>query len=427
MSTEHDDLEAFADSPLVRALRAPGTPAELADEARFVAAYRRALPGSARGRVLGRIGVGGAALLAAVTLTGGVAAAAYTQRLPHPVQSIAHDAFGGVGVPPARPRSPEPPRAEPTPADGASAGRTPDDRRTTGAPRAGGSDDPATTPETGTTEATPSTSAPASGAPVPAPTKPTGGASPTSPGGGVTTGPQPAPTSVAVTVSARRVTTGGHASVTATVLDDGDPVAGAEVSLLRRHADGRWTRMSGAVTGSTGTAVFATGTLVETTFFRARVEVGADADNHADDHTDTDNASAADHASTRPLLSRKRRIGVQPLLSLSSDGPVLWAQAVGARTGDAVTVSRRRADGSLVRVGIRRLDDAGRASYDLSPYAGRLRLQVRVLRTTTHTAVTRWITVRIPREPKPSPTPTPSPSPSAGPSGSAGSSTTSGS
>ena len=29
MSTEHDDLEEFEDSPLVRALRAPGTPEEL--------------------------------------------------------------------------------------------------------------------------------------------------------------------------------------------------------------------------------------------------------------------------------------------------------------------------------------------------------------------------------------------------------------
>ena len=108
MSTEHDDLQEFEDSPLVRALRAPGTPAELAEEARFVAAFRATArpltPRSPAGRAgmarrtVGRIGVGGAAVLATLSLTGGVAAAAYTQRLPRSVQVIAHDAFGRVGI-----------------------------------------------------------------------------------------------------------------------------------------------------------------------------------------------------------------------------------------------------------------------------------------------------------------------------------------
>ena len=57
------------------------------------------------------------------------------------------------------------------------------------------------------------------------------------------------------------------------------------------------------------------------------------------------------------------------------------------------------------------------------------RRQVRVLRTSSHTAVQRWITVRVPRIPKTPPptTPTPSTSPSGEPTGSAGSSTTTGS
>jgi hypothetical protein len=219
---------------------------------------------------------------------------------------------------------------------------------------------------------------------------------------------------VGATVSVRRVVTGGHASVTGLVRDHGDLVEGAEITLLQRHGTGGWTRAGTAVTGEEGTAIFATGPLVETTAFRFRVEVDSDGDAEPD----------------RVLLSRKRRIGVQPILTLSSSGPVVDVHAVGAGSGDAITVSRRAADGRLVRIGIRRLDDQGDTSYDLSAWTGRVRVLVRVLGTSTHTPVQRWITVRVPREPQVPPTtatPSPSASPSAEPSGSADSSTTTGS
>ncbi len=210
---------------------------------------------------------------------------------------------------------------------------------------------------------------------------------------------------MSVTTSVRRVASGGRATVTGVVLDEaGKPVVGRRVWLYQRHRGERWTRVSSAVTGSGGGSTFATGSLDENTFFRFRVDAG-DAD-------DPD----------RVLRSRVRRIGVQPLLTLTADGTVVSAQVVGARPGDAVTVSRR-IDGRLVRIGIRQLDQDGNASYDLSAYSGRVRVQVRVLRTPTHTAVRRWITVRVPKQPPP----TPSPSPSAEPSDSAGRSTTSGS
>ncbi|TQK72090.1 hypothetical protein [Nocardioides sp. SLBN-35] len=440
MSTEHDGLEEFEDSALVRALRAPGTPEELADEARFVAAFSAARPPVATsghggpgglgglgrgGRIVGRIGVGGAALLATVTLTGGMAAAAYTQHLPHSVQAIAHDAFGGVGVPPARPLTPttRAPRATPTPTPSASESERPEDRRTPDASRSArpgerssaggdasvGTTGSATTDATGTT-ATGSPSG--SGSP-----SATGSTGPTSPGTddpatGTPTPPVTA-TSVGATTSVRRVVSGGRATVTGLVRDDGDLVEGAEVTLLERHAGGGWTRAGSAVTGQEGTAIFATGPLVETTTFRFQVEVDSDDDGEPD----------------RVLLSRKRRIGVQPILTLTSTGSVVDAHAAGAGTGDAITISRRTADGRLVRIGIRRLDDQGNASYDLSELTGRVRVQVRVLRTSSHTAVQRWITVRVPRIPKTPPptTPTPSTSPSGEPTGSAGSSTTTGS
>lgn len=89
---------------LVRALRAPGSPSELEDEARFVAAFRaqQAAPAggaapTGRGVVrrlgLRRLGTGGTAVVVAVALTGGVAAA-YTGRLPDPVQQLAHEVIG---------------------------------------------------------------------------------------------------------------------------------------------------------------------------------------------------------------------------------------------------------------------------------------------------------------------------------------------
>lgn len=423
-----DGLEEFEDSPLVRALRAPGTPEELAGEARFVAAFRdarRPLPPAVRGgrtgRVVGRIGVGGAALLATVTLTGGMAAAAYTQRLPHSVQALAHDAFGDVGVPPARPRTHPTPTPRATSSDGPAASSDesprPADRPSSDAARSprpgadassGAEGTPAaTSPATGTT-ATGSASAGPSGAAS------TGGpAGPTSPGTPTTAPGVPAVSAsrVGATTSVRRVVTGGRASVTGLVRDHGLPVEGAQVWLLQRHGTAAWAATTSAVTGQDGSATFATGSLVETTAFRVRVEVDTDDDGEPD----------------RVLLSRPRRIAVQPLLTLSATGAVVGVHTVGASPGDAVTVSRRAADGSLVRLGIRSLDDDGNASYDLSSTTGRVRLLVRVLRTPTHTAVKRWITVRVPGEPPASGTPTPSASPSAEPTGSAGRSTTTGS
>src|SRR5205085_2773753 len=94
---EHDDLAGWADDDLVRALRAPGTEAELADEGQYVAAFRsaqgstsvRSLPH----RTVGRLGAGGTAVVLTVALTSGMAAA-YTGHLPDPLQQIAHRVIG---------------------------------------------------------------------------------------------------------------------------------------------------------------------------------------------------------------------------------------------------------------------------------------------------------------------------------------------
>src|SRR5215212_6521076 len=83
---------------LVRALRAPGRPSELAGEERYVAAFRAAR--TSRGNVsplrrgVRRLGTGGTAIVVAVGLSSGVAAAAYTNHLPDPVQRAVHEVLG---------------------------------------------------------------------------------------------------------------------------------------------------------------------------------------------------------------------------------------------------------------------------------------------------------------------------------------------
>jgi hypothetical protein len=100
-----DDLTEFQDNPLVAALTAPGTPAELAGESAALATFRAAVPVSSRRRHLGRLGVGGSALALAIALSGGVAAA-YTATLPTPLQRVANELGGWAAVPAASPAHP---------------------------------------------------------------------------------------------------------------------------------------------------------------------------------------------------------------------------------------------------------------------------------------------------------------------------------
>ena len=118
--SEQDDLARWADDDLVRALRAPGTAAELADEEQYVAAFREARGSTSKvrslpRRTIGRLGAGGTAVVVTVALTSGMAAA-YTGHLPDPVQQIAHSVIGAPApaprVGPHR-RRPDPARPRP--------------------------------------------------------------------------------------------------------------------------------------------------------------------------------------------------------------------------------------------------------------------------------------------------------------------------
>ena len=92
-----DDLTPYDSWPLVAALRAPATPAELAGQDQALAMFRAARPG-VRGRTLRRLGLSGAGIVLGLGLTGGVAAA-YTTGLPDPMQNALHSAIKPFGVP----------------------------------------------------------------------------------------------------------------------------------------------------------------------------------------------------------------------------------------------------------------------------------------------------------------------------------------
>src|SRR3954467_3131627 len=96
--TENDDPAGWTDDDLVRALRAPGTATELADQEQYVAAFREARGPIVRSlprRAAGRFGAGGTAGVVTVALTSG-GAAAFTGHLPDPVQQVVHSVTGGV-------------------------------------------------------------------------------------------------------------------------------------------------------------------------------------------------------------------------------------------------------------------------------------------------------------------------------------------
>ncbi|XBB69878.1 hypothetical protein ABFU82_11370 [Nocardioides sp. WV_118_6] len=367
MTYDDHDLGELADSPLVRALRAPGTAAELAGEEQVLAAFRDHHPGRRRrgpGRVVGRIGAGGTALVAALALTGGVAAAAYNQALPDRVQAFAHDALGGLGVPPARTPDPQqPPSAGP---DGDQR-----DGRSTDSPRTHSPTDPR-----------PGTGAGREGRPrqrghadIRRHEAPTG------------------PAVVRVSLTARTVDAGASTTITARVRDAAlMPITSQEVVLWQRPAGGEWSQVGGGVTDADGWVSIATEPVTASTDLRLETTV-------------VDGLGEA-----TVLQSEQRRVAVRPALTTSTAGSLLTAHVTGGQAGDQVWLARRGPGGRILRVGTVRLDEQGGATYDLARFRGQVKVRVRLARTAAHLGAERWVVLRLgsgPQEPEPSPEPTP--------------------
>jgi len=353
---EQDDLARWADDDLVRALRAPGTTAELADEQQYVAAFRdargsastvRSLPR----RTIGRLGAGGTAVVVTVALSSGMAAA-YTGHLPDPVQQIAHSVIGApapapgagrAGAGPIRPGhdlSPAAPGSNPTssPSDG------------TTAPPA------STQTDSGTGHPQPSAGPTSTG------TRPSSAASADPSSTSTPTATVGTPGGMTAAGVTHRAGVGESVSLSGTLTTtDGTPLPDYPVVLQVRGPQG-WLAVARTTTDATGAATTVTPPLTQTARFRW----------HADHHVH----------STRWLVQMVPT--VSPTVSATGATTVVSATTLGGRPGDRVQLvrwARHRAVGS--RLGT--LDANGSVSFSVSTPVHRSAFVVRLAPTPLHT------------------------------------------
>lgn len=338
-----DDLGPWADDDLVRALRAPGLESELAEQERYVDAFRAAagavtpLGGARSRRTARRLGAGGTAVVAVVALSTSVAAA-YTGNLPDPVQQIAHSVIGAPApepdVPAARGGSHPDRRGGPS-----SPGSTPAPTTTSPSPQpgAGATASPSGAAATGTASSAPTGAGRrASGSATP---NPSGSAAPSA--GPTAAAPDPAAV-VSLASSSPVHLVGYGTTVTFTghvAASDGSVVPGHPLTLQVRGPDG-WSRVLRTTTDSGGDAVAQS--LPVTGLQRYRWGAG------------------------KGLRSPGWRVRVKPTLDASyalGDGSLtVTTQVVGAAAGDQVLLVKARSGKVL---GQATVDDAGVAWFDL--------------------------------------------------------------
>ncbi|MGK2875794.1 MAG: hypothetical protein ACSLEW_09170 [Nocardioides sp.] len=260
-------MSEYDDNDLVRALRAPGTPSELAGEEAIVAAYRS--EHRRRGGLVRRLGLGGTTAVLVIGLSGGVAAAAWTNLLPDPVQDVAHGAFGSIGVP--KPAGPDPEvdaAADPLPSEeSAATSSTPTTPDTPGdiasTSESPGPTSQATVEQPSQEPTSTPTSPPGTSQPGQAPT-PSG-----SPSAPQTSVPTPKPEAVTAKASAATVSEGGSVSVAGVVTDEaGKAMPDRAVALVVRTANSSWRVVAHTRTDSIGAVTLASPALAASTSLR---------------------------------------------------------------------------------------------------------------------------------------------------------------
>ncbi len=346
-----DGFDEYAGEPWLEALRAPGSEAELSGETQAVSAFRKAAA-SPRRRHFGRLGAGGTAVVTVVALSSGVAAAAYTQSLPEPVQRWAHDMLGEVGVPPV-----DEPRVRRTEPEAAA-----DEEVTLDPPSSTPSDQPSqpADPSPSSGEDRPGRADPSPTAPV-TPT-PTQGSSPsssptTAPSSTPTVTPTPPRPRLTASADSRVVTAGEQALVAGTVADrDGLPLADVEVTLYARTRTQPWTAVGGGVSDADG-AVSMSASIAENTSLRLRADRG------------------------RP--SEPVRVRSRPTVVASADVTGIIATTSGAMAGDTVELLRVKPR-RLVLEQTAVLGESGQVTFAVEPGKRSRAYVVRVLRTPRH-------------------------------------------
>ena len=350
MSEYDDDLDTWRDDPFVQALRAPGTAAELVGEDEVLALYRSAVPRRSRRRVVGRLGIGGTAVVGAIAMSGGVAAAAYTQALPEPVQTIAHLVFGPVGVPAPHPDRPHRVVAEPSPRSAPTSSPAPSAGATAGTR-------PRSQPSTSPGAAVPPAVATDSSAPSPTQT-PTPSGSPT-PSPTTTQPVRQRVATISIAAGSRRVSAGDVVVVSGTVMSrSGHPIKDRAVRMVERP-----------VGASAPPTVVRTRTSAD-----GRVTL---------DTIPIERTTVVRLAVGKKAHSKRIRIVLVPTVSATVSGGVVTIATTGAQPGDQVKLLRRTKTGlTLLRKG--RVDGAGSAVFTIHPAKKQIRCVVRLPRTPQH-------------------------------------------
>ncbi len=376
MSEHDDDLAGWADDDLIRALRAPGTATELADEEQYVAVFRESRPRtgirSLPRRAAGRLGAGGTAVVVTVALTSGVAAA-YTGNLPDPVQRVVHSVLGPIGAPapradgpahvvPTDPRtrdgsggSPTTPGAAPTSSPGVPTGTT-TPGAPTGSPTPGshGSRHPAGGPSGGSSHTTSPTSGPTSPGSTPTPVS-SGASGMTIAGTGHRAGVGQAVTLSGVVTAA-----------------DGSPLPDHRV-VLQVRGPRRWRAVGEATSDASGTVSLVTPPLQRSARFRLH----------------------ADHGVRSAPWSVRMVPSLAATLDVGGSVTTIDATCLGCRGGDRVQLYRWvDHQPRLVRQG--RLDPSGAIQVQVATPQRRTSYAVRVLATRRHTAAHARVAVTPP-------------------------------
>ncbi len=369
-----DELGPYDD--LVRALRAPGSRTELADEQRFLAAYRETHGPSAPvvslpRRLAGRLGAGGTALIVVAVVSSGGVAAAFTGNLPDPVQELAHSVLGAPA-----PQSPELKRAAP------GIERLPEPESATATPDASPSVPPEPSVPAGEQPDKPDRQAPTS-APGPTPPAKPGAVAPTTephddPTQGPTKPPEPKPPGrlpAVLTMSATShvVEYGATLTLTGQVsASDGEPVGGRVVVLQIRDPN-RWRPVSRSRSDSTGVVTASTAPVTGLDRYRWRVRA--------------------------PLRSPVWRVRVKSAVTASytvdGDQTTVTATSRGASPGDPINfyvIVKKKP----TLVGTARLGANGTAEFTVPSAERRRALMIRLEGTRDHTAARTRIVVLPP-------------------------------
>ncbi|RLV47771.1 hypothetical protein D9V37_16695 [Nocardioides mangrovicus] len=372
---------------LMRALQAPGTQAELADEERYRAMFRQSRPDrvddvgepapvvALHSRAPRRVAIGAAAGCVIALATGGVAAA-YTGSLPDPIQTFAHHV---IGAPEATPET------TPPTSSGAAGGATthrPSATALTPRPttspshRAGHESRPHRShrPSATPSDVVPSPSPDPLSSPT-IPVAPTGSAS-AGPSGSPTTSPSagvtPVVTGVGITATAHRADVGARVRLTAQVMTSGATPNPAQRVVLEQRFDRHWARVSTAVSGADGQVTVSSLPLDRTSYFRFR--------------------SGSVHSLTW-------RVAMHPLLSVTTSVATKQATLVvdgdGGYPGDLVTLATRQ-DGELVTVARTRLAADGTVAFTVPATKQRVRYVVMLPPSRRHTASRTTVVVQRP-------------------------------